>query len=165
MAKACKLVGITQDIAHTKNRDRQAPSREDEFARLPVRYQEYQDVASKAESNKLSPHRPYDHQIELENRASTSDLKFYLLYRISAKELEVVKKYLVENLDKGFIKPSQAPFTALVLFVKKPDRSLHFYIDYKKLNLLTKKDRYPLPLIDKTLARIGHAKLFTKLDI
>jgi hypothetical protein len=71
---------------------------------------------------------------------------------MSAEELEVVKKYLVKNLDKGFIKPSQALFAALVLFVKKPDGSLRFCIDYRKLNLLTKKDRYPLPLIDETLA-------------
>ena len=84
---------------------------------------------------------------------------------MSAEELEVVKKYLVENLNKGFIKPSQALFAAPVLFVKKPDRTLRFYIDYRKLNLLTKKDRYPLPLINKTLARIRRAKLFTKLDI
>jgi len=77
----------------------------------------------------------------------------------------VVKKYLVENLDKGFIDSSQALFVAPVLFTKKLDRSLRFYIDFRKLNLLTKKDQYPLPLIDETLARIGHAKLFTKLDI
>jgi hypothetical protein len=69
-----------------------------------------------------------------------------------AEELEVVKKYLVKNLDKGFIKPSQALFAALVLFVKKPDGSLCFCINYKKLNLLTKKDRYLLPLINETLA-------------
>jgi hypothetical protein len=71
---------------------------------------------------------------------------------MSAEELEVVKKYLIKNLDKGFIKSSQAPFVALVLFVKKLDGSLRFCIDYQKLNLLTKKDRYLLPLIDKTLA-------------
>ena len=122
-------------------------------------------MALKAESNKLLPHRLYDYQIKLEKGASTSNLKFYPLYRMSAEELEVVNKYLVENLNKGFIKPSQALFAAPVLFVKKPDRSLRFYIDYRKLNLLTKKDRYLLPLINKTLARIGRAKLFTKLDI
>ena len=60
-------------------------------------------MASKTESNKLAPYCSYDHQIELEKDASTSDLKFYLLYYMSSKELEVVKKYLVENLDKGFI--------------------------------------------------------------
>ena len=71
---------------------------------------------------------------------------------MSAEELKVVKKYLVNNLDKGFIEPSQAPFAAPVLFVKKPDRSLYFYIDYRKLNYITKKDQYLLPLINKTLA-------------
>ena len=84
---------------------------------------------------------------------------------MSAEELEVVKKYLVDNLDKGFIEPSQALFAAPVLFVKKPDRSLRFCIDYRKLNLITKKDQYLLPLINETLARIRQAKLFTKLDI
>jgi len=69
-----------------------------------------------------------------------------------AKELEVVKKYLTKNLDKGFINPSQAPFVAPILFVKKPDGSLRFCINYRKLNLLIKKDRYLLPLIDETLA-------------
>src|SRR6266536_998312 len=109
-------------------------------------------VASKTESDKLAPHCSYDHQIELEKDASTSDLKFYPLYYMLSEELEVVKKYLVENLDKGFIKSSQAPFVAPVLFTKKPDRSLCFCIDFRKLNLLTKKDQYPLPLIDETLA-------------
>ncbi len=84
---------------------------------------------------------------------------------MSSEELEVIKKYLVENLDKGFIKSSQALFTAPVLFTKKLDGSLCFYIDFRKLNLLTKKDWYLLPLINETLAWIGHAKLFTKLDI
>ena len=57
-----------------------------------------------------------------------------------AEELEVVKKYLVKNLDKGFINSSQALFVVLVLFAKKPDGSLCFCIDFRKLNLLTKKD-------------------------
>ena len=82
-----------------------------------------------------------------------------------AKELKVIKKYLVKNLDKGFIELSQVPFIALILFVKKLDSLLYFYINYRKLNLFTKKDRYLLPLINKTLARIRRVKLFTKLNI
>ncbi len=97
-------------------------------------------MASKTKSDKLVPHCSYDHQIELEKDVLTSNLKFYLLYHISSKELEVIKKYLVKNLDKGFIESSQALFTALVLFTKKLDRSLRFYIDFRKLNLLIKKD-------------------------
>jgi hypothetical protein len=71
----------------------------------------------------------------------------------------------MENLQKGFIKHSSAPFASPILFVKKPSRGLRFYIDYRRLNNITKKDRYPLPLLDETLAQIGKAKVFTKLDI
>jgi hypothetical protein len=122
--KAKELASITQDLAHAENQTHQPPLEKDKFVWLPVLYQEYHDVASKAESDKLLPHWPYDHQVELEKDTSITDLKFYSLYRMSAEELEVVKKYLVDNLDKGFIEPSQALFAALVLFVKKPDRSL-----------------------------------------
>jgi predicted oxidoreductase len=72
---------------------------------------------------------------------------------------------LVKNLDKGFIDGSQALFAAPVLFVKKANGSLRFCINYRKLNNLTRKDRYPLPLIDETLARLAKAKIYTKLDI
>jgi len=68
-------------------------------------------------------------------------------------------------LDKGFIVPSNSPFASPVLFVAKPNGSLRFCIDFRKLNSITKKDQHPLPLIDETLARLSKAKLFTKLDI
>jgi hypothetical protein len=77
----------------------------------------------------------------------------------------VLKNYLTENLDKGFITYSQALFISLILFVKKPNNSLCFCIDYYKLNKLTKKDYYFLFLLDKTLVWISKTKIFTKLDI
>ncbi len=63
-------------------------------------------MTSKVKSNKLLPYQLYDYLIELKKNTLTSNLKFYLLYYILVKELEVIKKYLVKNLDKGFIKPS-----------------------------------------------------------
>nr|QSG30228.1 putative reverse transcriptase [Monilinia vaccinii-corymbosi] len=84
---------------------------------------------------------------------------------MSLEQLEVVKEYLKDNLAKGFIEPSQALYAAPVLFVKKPNGSLRFCIDFRLLNSLTRKDRYPLPLIDETLARLAGAKIYTKLDI
>jgi hypothetical protein len=80
-------------------------------------------------------------------------------------KLKTVKEYLINNLDKGFIKASQALYTAPVLFVKKPDKSLRFCIDFRKLNQLACKDCYLLSLINKTLAWISRAKIFTKLNI
>lgn len=127
-------------------------------------YKDYLDIFSKAASDLLPLYRTYDYKIALEGSIE-SDLGYSFLYKISIEELETIKQYLLDNLDKGFIKPSQAPFAAPVLFVKKPNRRLRFCIDYRKLNLLTRKDRYPLPLIDEILARIAKAKIFTKLDI
>ena len=72
---------------------------------------------------------------------------------------------MVDNLYKGFIEASNAPFASPVLFVKKPDGSLRFCVDYRKLNAITKRDQHPLPLIDETLARVAKAVVFTKLDI
>jgi hypothetical protein len=72
---------------------------------------------------------------------------------------------LYDNLRKGFIVESKVPFASLVLFVYKSDSSLRFCVDYYKLNALTKKNQYPLPLIDKTLVQLSKAKIFTKLDI
>jgi hypothetical protein len=84
---------------------------------------------------------------------------------MTTAEFETVKKYLIDNLDKGFIKASQALYAAPMLFVKKPDRSLRFCINFQKLNQITCKDRYSLLLINKTLAWISRAKIFIKLDI
>ena len=87
------------------------------------------------------------------------------LYKMSTPELEKMREYLVENLKKGFIKPSDSSYSSPVLFVKKKDGSLRFCIDYRQLNALTKKDRYPLPLITETLDRLANSSVFTKLDV
>jgi hypothetical protein len=72
---------------------------------------------------------------------------------------------LFANLTKGFIVLSQVPFASPVLFARKSNGSLWFCVDYRKLNTLTKKNHYLLLLINKTLARLNQAKVFTKLDI
>jgi hypothetical protein len=68
------------------------------------------------------------------------------------EELDLVYKFINENLSKGFITISLALFASPMLFVKKADGSLHFYVDYRKLNAIIKKDRYPILLIKETLA-------------
>jgi hypothetical protein len=81
----------------------------------------------KSKSDKLLPHWLYDHKIELKGN---NTLRYSLLYKITMAELETVKEYLINNLDKGFIKASQVLYIAPVLFVKKLDRSLRFCIDF-----------------------------------
>ena len=62
-------------------------------------------------------------------------------------KLLVLKKFLEENLKKGFIRPSTSPYASPVLFARKPDRGLRFYVNYRALNTITVKNRYLLPLL------------------
>ena len=84
---------------------------------------------------------------------------------MSRDELLVLRKTLLELLDKGFIRVSQSPAGAPVLFARKPGGGLRFCVDYRALNAVTVKDRYPLPLIRETLRQLCSAKWFTKLDV
>ena len=88
-----------------------------------------------------------------------------LIYKISPKELDIVKYYLNSHLAKEFIYISSAPYLSPVLFDKKLGRRILIYVDYQRLNAITKKDQYPITLIDKTLAQLEGAKYFTKIDI
>ena len=76
-----------------------------------------------------------------------------------------MKGYLKAYLANGFIRPSQSPAAALVMFVKRLDGKLRLVVDYRGLNAVTVKNRFPLPLIPEMLDRLHHAKVFTKLDL
>jgi hypothetical protein len=86
-------------------------------------------------------------------------------YRMTPMELAELKVQLQELLDKGFIWPSNLPWGAPVLFVKKKDGTLHLYIDYRQLNKVTVKNRYPLPRIDDLFDQLKGAKVFFKIDL
>ncbi|OCK96668.1 uncharacterized protein K441DRAFT_482912, partial [Cenococcum geophilum 1.58] len=86
-------------------------------------------------------------------------------YLIFKDKLLVIKKYINEHLNKGFIYPSIFLVTTPILLIKKLGGGLYFYINYYKLNNITRKDRYPLPLLNKILAQINRARVFIKLNI
>jgi len=76
-----------------------------------------------------------------------------------------VKEYLFKNLSKGFITSSKAPYSSLILFTLKSNKNLYFYIDYRKLNTLTKRNYYLLPLINKVINKIRGYLYLIRLDI
>jgi len=131
---------------------------------LPEQYVDFLDVFSRKEADRLPPHRPSDHAIEIQS-GKLDQLPKGALYGMSRNELQELDRYLKENLSKGFIRASKSEVASPVLFVKKPGGGLRFCVDYRGLNTITVKNRYPLPLISETLDRLSQAKIFTKLDI
>jgi len=86
-------------------------------------------------------------------------------YRMSASELAELKKQLEDLLDKKFVRPSVSPWGAPVLLVKKKDGSMRLCIDYRQLNTVTIKNRYPLPRIDDLMDQLVGARVFSKIDL
>ena len=82
-----------------------------------------------------------------------------------AQELVELKFQLEELLEKGLIHPSVSPWGALVIFVKKKDGSLRICIDYRQLNKVTIKNRYPLPRIDDLFDQVKGVRVFSKIDL
>nr|GFC55117.1 putative reverse transcriptase domain-containing protein [Tanacetum cinerariifolium] len=86
-------------------------------------------------------------------------------YRIAPFELKELKQQLHEMLENGFIRPSVSPWGAPVLFVKKKNGSMRLCIDYRELNRITIRNRYPLPRIDDLFDQLQGAKYFSKIDL
>ncbi|KAK8986844.1 hypothetical protein V6N11_037770 [Hibiscus sabdariffa] len=86
-------------------------------------------------------------------------------YRMASVELKELQKQLQELQDKGFIQPSSSPWGYLVLFVKKTYGSMRLCIDYKQLNKVTIKNRYPLPRIEDLFDQPKNASVFSKIDL
>jgi hypothetical protein len=129
---------------------------------IPMQYHDFKDVFEKKNVDILSEHRPYDCVIELQDGAQPL---FGPIYNLSQIELAVLHEYIDEKLSKIFIRHSKLPTGVSILFEKKKDGSLRMYVDYWGFNKITKKNRYPLPLILGLLEQLGSAKIFTKIDL
>ena len=86
-------------------------------------------------------------------------------HRMAPVELHELKVQRQGLLDKGFIRPSTSPWGAPVLFVKKKDKTLRLCIDYRQLNRVTIKNRYPLPTIDDLFDQLRRARVYSKIDL
>ena len=86
-------------------------------------------------------------------------------YRLAPSEMKEMMSQLQELLDKAFIRPNSTPWGATVLFVKKKDGSMRMCIDYRELNKVTIKNKYPLPRIDDLFDQLQGASCFSKIDL
>jgi len=134
----------------------------DSVTLLSFEYHNFLDVFSRELMNILSERNFYDHKIQLQ-KSKTSI--FESLYDMSQDELQVLKKYLKNNLIKDFIQVSSFFAISSILFVKKSSEELRFCVNYRDLNVMTVKNRYSLPLIRETLDRLIKIKYYIKLNI
>ncbi|KAL0164214.1 hypothetical protein M9458_039967, partial [Cirrhinus mrigala] len=129
---------------------------------VPAEYQDLLEAFSTIKATELPPHRPGDCAIELTPGTTPPRGR---IFPLSQPESEAMKKYIREELAKGFIRPSTSPFSAGFFFVKKKDGGLRPCIDYRSLNDVTVKYRYPLPLVPPALEQLRSARWYTKLDL
>lgn len=113
----------------------------------------------------MPSHRLYDYHLKFIDNANKVKLLKTRIYLIFDYKLKQVKKYLDKYLKKGFITSSKTSFIFLVLFAKKFNDGLRFYIDYRRLNEIIKRNRYLISLIDKVLTRVQGCRYLTRLNI
>jgi hypothetical protein len=156
------LAGFTysQQIAEKANRAKGIRTFEE---MVPKPYRDFAKVFSEEESHRLPKHQPWDHAIDLEPDAVTHwKVKSYPMSPAEQVELD---KWLEENLAKGYLRPSKSPMASPVFFIKKKDGKLRLVQDYRRLNKITIKNRYPLPLAADIVNRLTGAQHFTKFDV
>jgi hypothetical protein len=129
---------------------------------VPTTLHEYADVFSETAFDSLPERRKWDHTIELEQEPSPGFRKVYPMTLTEQTEMDA---FLEEALATGRIRQSKSSLGAPVFFIKKKDGKLHFVQDYRALNAITRKNQYPLPLIDDLIHRLKDARYFTKLDV
>jgi hypothetical protein len=127
---------------------------------IPIVY-EYPDVFPD-DLPRMPPDRDIEFIIELKPGTAPISKKSY---RMPPNELAELKIQLQDLLDKGFIRPSASPWGCAALLMKKKDNSLRLCVDYRPLNAVTIKNKYPLPRIDILFDQLAGAKVFSKIDL
>jgi hypothetical protein len=130
---------------------------------VPKEYHKYFKVFSEVDSHRLSQHHPWNHAIDLKLDAPET-LKSKV-YPIPYNEQGALNKFIEEQLAKGYIVPSKSPMASPVFFVKKKNGELRLIQDYWKLNNITIKNCYPLPLAADIINWLQNVKIFTKSDV
>ncbi len=129
---------------------------------VPKEYAHFSEVFCPKRASKLPPHRPWDCAIDLLPDEPVPRGK---IYSLSIPEQKAMEEYIEEALQQGYIHPSTSPAASSFFFVAKKDGGLRPCIDYRALNKITIKYRYPLPLVPSALEQLRGARIFTKLDL
>jgi hypothetical protein len=120
---------------------------------------DYEEVF--AEPSELPPHREYDHAIPLLPGSAPVNA---MPYRYSPLHKDELERQVKRLLNSGFVTTSTSPYASPVLLVQKKDGTWRFCMDYRRLNSVTVKNKFPMPLIEEILDELASVAFFTKLD-
>jgi hypothetical protein len=144
------------------SKSKQSTSKEFD-AHLTKLVEKYQDTMTDELPKELPPKRSIDHRIQLTDETVFPHKP---TYRLSFKEMDALKSMIEEMLKNKWIRPSTSPYGAPVMLVSKKEKdTFRLVVDYRQLNNITVKNRYPLPRQDEMMARLHGAKFFSKLDL
>lgn len=163
---AASIYDITKALEQRK-----VLTREEVQSKLPKEVFQFTDLFIEDEPKRdkiFPPNRPGVHtkiNFKKDGLGRDMEIPWGPLYGMSREELLVLRKTLAELLDKNWIRASSSPGGALVLFIKKSGGGLRFCVDYRALNTITERDRYPLPLVRETLRIVSRATWLSKVDV
>jgi hypothetical protein len=130
---------------------------------VPIEYHRYGKVFSDKAAQRFPPPRPWDHAIDLiPDAPPILDCKTYPLPEGQQRHLD---EFLAEHLKKGYIRVSNSPYASPFFFIKKKDNKLRPVQDYRRLNAVTIRNTYPLPLIKELIQQLVGKEWFTKFDV
>src|SRR5258705_10056498 len=162
MAKICRDLGTPTFVISMADLTPLQATAADTLNNILAEYHDFSDVFSGEKAGTLTPHRPYDLQINVKEGVKPIHGP---IYSLSPPELAALWEFLKEHTKSGFIRPSKSPWGSPVLFVKKKDGSLHLCMDFCALNRVMEKDCYPLPLISDLLTSPAPARIYSKIDL
>ncbi len=130
---------------------------------IPKEYKDFAMVFSKEKSKWYPPKRAWDHAIGF--KKDTPDAIDCKIYPQTQEEDKALQKFLTEEVEKGYIWPSKSPYASPFFYIKKKDGKLRPVQDYWKINAITIRSQYPLPLIADLIRDLSNTHIYTKLDI
>src|SRR5260221_3124241 len=162
MTKLCKDPGTPTFMISMSDLTPLQATATDTLDSILAKYCDFCNIFSEEKAGTLTPHRPYDLQINVKEGAKPVHGP---IYSLSPPELAALQEFLEEHTRSGFICPSKSPWGSPILFVKKKDGSLHLCVDFRTLNRVTEKDHYPPPLISDLLTSPAPTRIYSKIDL
>lgn len=162
------LENLRSMVPSDRHRDLLLPLREPDkgpeviLGQLPDEFSEFSDVFSEDLAEQLPKHSQFDHDIVL---LPDTVPRYGPVYKTSEPQAKYLHDYILDNLRRGWIRPSKSSWSSPVLFAAKKDGSMRMCIDYRYVNSRTQKVRYPLPRIDQIIDKLYKARYFSKIDL